>query len=161
MSELQVSSSGGDALQRVGAALDELQGSLPRDVFNAVEQETLKLMDLARAKVQAMPTHGNRHTGLLQTVAEGVGLTSVVLGDSQSLRVTTSVPRSNMTSIPAGLDDGSWSHPLFGNRDHWYTQHGAYSWFTETFQDGRQQIEDSVRSVLEKARDRLAASAAS
>lgn len=167
MDGLDVSISGGDALGRVVDALQEVGESLPGDIFSAIENETRRLMDVARTMVRSMSmTHSGHHTGLRNTVAEGVGMevdtgtgnsvgATTVLVDTHNIRVTTSMPNSNEASIPAGLDAGEWYHPLFGNRDHWYTESGSYSWFTQTFNDGRTSYERDIYGVLDAARQKI------
>lgn len=159
MAGLEISISGGGALDRVIGALSETGSSLPGEIFGAIEQETLKLIERAREAVVAMPTHGDKHTGLLQKVADGVALAQIITEDEQYLRVITQVPEADMRGIPRGLDAGEWSHPLFGNRNHWYTQHGAYSWFTQTFSDGKSEYMREVNKVLEAAAGRIKAAA--
>lgn len=174
---LDISISGGDVLDRVVAELRRTEESLPGEVFSAIEQETMRLIEVARAMVRSMPTHGSKSTGLRNTIADGVGMevdsgtgssmdmtsvgaTTTVLA-THHIRVTTSVPQPNMEPIPAGLDAGEWHHPLFGKRNHWYTQHGAYSWFSQTFSDGRSGYTREIYAVLEAARNRIAAAAKS
>lgn len=174
---LGISISGGDALDRVVAQLRSTEESLPGEVFGAIEQETMRLIEIARAAVRAMPTHGEKSTGLRDTIADGVGMqvesgtaasmdvssvgaTSTIL-DTHHIRVTTSVPHANMETIPAGLDAGEWHHPLFGMKNYWYTQHGLYSWFTQTFSDGKSAYMREVYAVLDTAAKRIAAAAKS
>jgi len=59
------------------------------------------------------------------------------------------------------LDEGRLTHPLFGNREHWYTQVGATQgvepgWFTGPAEEAAPR----VRAELEKALEDVAAKAA-
>jgi len=54
------------------------------------------------------------------------------------------------------LDAGQLTHPLWGDREHWYTQQVEPGWFTGPCQDA----EPRVRAELEKALDDVAAKAA-
>lgn len=61
--------------------------------------------------------------------------------------------------IPRGLDrPQGWRHPVFGNKDVWVTQRPLRpGWFTETFANGHDEIENALTDALEWARDTVAA----
>jgi hypothetical protein len=55
------------------------------------------------------------------------------------------------------LDAGLLTHPLYGDREHWYTQGVQPGWFTGPAQDAAPR----VRAALEQAMEDVAAQAAS
>jgi hypothetical protein len=55
------------------------------------------------------------------------------------------------------LDAGLLTHPLYGDREHWFTQHVTPGWFTGPARDAAPQ----VRAELERALEDTAARAAS
>lgn len=47
------------------------------------------------------------------------------------------------------LDSGLISHPLFGDREHWYTQRVEPGWFTGPAQDATPRVRDEIEKALE------------
>jgi hypothetical protein len=57
----------------------------------------------------------------------------------------------------ARSDAGILTHPLFGDRDHWYDQHVTPGWFTRPCEDAAPRVRQEVIDAL----DNVAANAAS
>jgi hypothetical protein len=93
------------------------------------------------------------HTGLRKKVAAGVHVDRRGTG---GVRVQTSMPTPSEGIIPRGLDrPKGWRHPLFGDKNHWYSNPG-YDWFISTFSQADGLIEDHLLNVLKRAADSVA-----
>lgn len=134
---------------RVIAALGRADDEIPRDLRDAVEDDAEALADVARGRVLGLPTPANAgHTGLRAKVAAGVHVERQGTG---GVRVQTSMPTRSEGIIPRGLDRvKGWRHPLFGDKDHWFSNPG-YDWFISTFSNAEKAIERDLTSVLERA----------
>lgn len=143
----------GPEWERVIAALGRANDNLPKELGDAIEADAENLADVARGRVLGLPTPRNAgHTGLRAKVAAGVHVDRRSTG---SVRVQTSMPTRSEGIIPRGLDrPKGWRHPLFGDKDHWYSNPG-YDWFLSTFSNSEKLIERDLDKVLERAADRI------
>lgn len=134
---------------RVVEALGRVDGELPHRLRAAIKEEAEDAADVARQRVRRLPTPRQAgHTGLRQKVAAGV---HVVDRGNGGVRVETSMPTASEGIIPRGLDRiKGWRHPLFGDKNHWYSNPG-YDWFVSTFDQHKDEFESSLDKVLEKA----------
>lgn len=147
----------GPEFDRVIIALREVDATLPAQLRKDIRTAVRPLIQRAKARVRAIPTHGLKHTGLRAKVAAGVGL-RVALGRNAGVRVTTSMPRADMAAIPRGLDSPrGWRHPVYGNQDNWVRQHSIVpGWFTETMASGAPEIRDDIEQTIDNAAQHIA-----
>jgi len=79
-----------------------------------------------RAAILNTPAYGPKHTGLRVRIAKCVQTWVVIRGDLVSAGVEVDASRmpSGQKALPLYLDGAKapWRHPLFGNRDRWYSQ---------------------------------------
>lgn len=145
-----------DHLRRLRLHLtEEANRTIPRDIDTSVMAGARFLRDVARKKVLAQPTPQNAgHTGMRAEIARGVRVRRVAPG---TIRLTTQMSESDEAMLPRGTDmpRKGWRHPVFGNRDVWVRQHGPYSWFIDTMQDGEDNIRERLELVLERAAERI------
>jgi hypothetical protein len=144
----------GPEWERVVAALSREQYRLPIELRDAIEDDAEKLADVARGRVLGLPTPRNAgHKGLRAKVAAGVHVERQGTG---GVRVQTSMPTRSEGIIPRGLDRAKgWRHPLFGDKSHWFSNPG-YDWFLSTFSNSSDLIERDLKSVLDRAAERIA-----
>lgn len=144
----------GPEWERVIAALTRANGELPGELGDTIERDAEKLADVTRGRVLGLPTPRNAgHTGLRAKVAAGVHVERLSTG---AVRVQTSMPARSEGIIPRGLDRAKgWRHPLFGDKDHWFSNPG-YDWFLSTFRNGGDEIERDLKSVLDRAAREIA-----
>ena len=55
----------------------------------------------------------------------------------------------------AALNRGRLRHPLFGNREHWYTQSIAPGFFTKPIEEGGDALKQRIQAAIEKYMDEL------
>lgn len=153
-SELKIDVGGLDRLDRIITALGEEIAALPGDFKRDLREVADALSAEASARVLLEPTHGMKHTGLRMEIARGVGVTETADG----VVITTSMPKRDETDIPSGMDDPAtgWRHPVFGHRDRWVTQHGAFSWFTSTMDQAEELATAKLTQTLQDAADHIA-----
>jgi hypothetical protein len=79
-----------------------------------------------RAAILNTPAYGRKHTGLRVRVAGCVQTWVKIRGDLVTAGVEVDASRmpSGQKALPLYLDGAKapWRHPLFGNRDRWYSQ---------------------------------------
>lgn len=144
----------GDDFSRAREALRHVDKALPRKLRQALIDAAGPAVKDAQSRVQSIPTYGHEHTGLRRRVARGVKVLASPAAEVPYLRVVTSMPAADEAIIPRGLDrQEGWRHPVFGNRDHWVTQHTGGSWFREAIADHRDDFERGLTDALEWAAD--------
>lgn len=156
-SEFHIRVNGAGAFDRVSTALTDADNQLPGDIRKEAVALANRLATIARRAVLAEPTHGPNHTGMRANVARGVDVSETESG----AKITTSMPIPDEAIIPRGLDDAlGWRHPVFGNRNRWVVQHGAFSWFLDSMQGGRSDGEQNIERLLDEWAERIAAAGA-
>lgn len=146
----------GEEFHRVANALREVDASLPAQFRKELKRAVKPLVAEAKRRVRSMPVSGRSgHTGLRRRVARGVRVLAST-GATARLRVITVMEDQDEAIIPRGLDrHEGWRHPVFGRGSVWQT-HAPGSWFTDTFQDGHDEIERGLHDVLEDAANKIA-----
>lgn len=138
-------------------ALRVADNELAEWIREEMEEAIRPAADRAARKVLTVGVIGGPagHTGLRARVGDGVG---VRVGPSRVrngsyFRIYTSMAERDELPIPRGLDTAKgWRHPLFGNRNHWYTSVPTFTgWFTETIADSRDEITEGIQDALERA----------
>jgi len=144
-----------DDFRRAAAALKKIDRDIPREVLKVIRREASAAKKEASAKVLQQPALKGKHTGLRKDIARGVGLVPFTEGERQGWRVTTSMPEEDEAIIPRGMDSPrkGWRHPVFGRRDTWVRQYGAFSWFMDSMQELDEEITPKLEEVLEDAAD--------
>lgn len=150
----------GPEFTAVANALREIDKRLPGQLRRDIRDSVKPLIRRAQAKVRALPVAGNsgKHTGLRRRVARGVRV-RVGVGKDPYLRIITVMSDASQAAIPRGLDDPSrgWTHPTFGHDPTVRERSPVGHWFVETFADGRDEISDGLRHVLDDAAEFVAA----
>ncbi len=145
-----VSVTTGPEWKRVAVALREVDKSLEAKFRREIRNEADKLAAQAQGRVMRIPTTTMKHSGLRARVAAGVGVKITGHG----VDITTSMNERDETNLPAYLDQQTgWRHPVYGNRHVWVRQDTGGSWFRETIEDGRPDVENALSDVMEDAMD--------
>lgn len=146
----------GDEWIRVPNALGREDDRLPRAAAGESRQAAVSLAREAQRRVQRVNVVGGPEgsTGLRRRVAAGVR----VRPRGSGARVTTSMADRDEAIIPRGLDRSrGWSHPVYGNRNVWVRSRPSRpGWFTDTFQDGRGDLEEAITDEIEKSANNIA-----
>lgn len=135
----------GPEWKKAALELEKAELELP-DKFRAdLREEAEAKAEEARNKVRSLPVHGSKHTGLRERVAAGVEVSE----SAEGVEVNSGMDKFDERNIPLGLDrPEGWTHPLFGNRHHWYRNEGG-SWFRDTFENGEKDFEDRLSRTLD------------
>lgn len=95
--------------------------------------------------------------GLRSSVASTLRMSRRTGGNLMGIRIDSNTGRmpANARRLPVYMDEGSWRHPVLGNRHAWVTQTVTPTgWFTRTahqsLDDAREAITDSVNRALDE-----------
>jgi hypothetical protein len=106
---------------------------------------------LLREAARDLPAKGRKHTGLRNRTALAIKSDPTVRG-ARELGLTLGIDRRRMGSqrtLPAHMNKGSWRHPLFGDKDHWYVTKSRKGWFSIT-------VESRIVPMMHRAMERSA-----
>jgi hypothetical protein len=107
-----------------------------------------------RAAILNIPTTGPVHTGLRERIARCVETWSSINGPvaKVGIEVNSSRMPDGQMSLPLGMEGAKrWRHPLFGDREHWYTQMPHPYWQSGTAGYGAAQ-----QNAIERAAQQIA-----
>jgi hypothetical protein len=79
-------------------------------------------------------------------------------GVSVAARASTSGPGPSRTRTGRKLkrlDAGLLSHPLFGNRQHWFTQRVHPGWFSGPVDKSRPRVRQEIEAAVRRVRDKI------
>lgn len=164
---VEISISKGPEWERVLAELARTNAELATSIRESVAALVDPWAVKAEADVASMPIKGTgRQSGLRREVASGVHKAVTGTADKFDVAVTAVMPHGsgeeNEAIIPKGMDRASgWKHPVFGNRSVWVTQTPLRpGWFSDAFDNKRDDVQRDIQSKLDEARDRIAGSGA-
>lgn len=146
----------GPEWKATAAKLGVVENQLPRWIQDEADDSITPLLAQLRSAVQTVDVQGGPagRTGLRRRVAAGVGMRrGVSTKDTAYFRIFTSMAKAAESPIPRGLDSmKGWRHPLFGNKDHWFTSRPTRpGWFTDTIADHADTIERGIANALDRA----------
>jgi hypothetical protein len=98
-----------------------------------------------------------RRAGLRATIARSVRAKVSTSGNSASVRIQVNrnmLPPDQRT-LPGHLNEGTWRHPVFGDRDVWVAQMAPPGWFDDPMRTGGPRIRQEAFDVVERFIDRL------
>jgi hypothetical protein len=159
--DLGISTEGADRIQKAIDALSDGRDELVERIGEVIHDLAEDRAQSAAIRVLLEPVHGEKHTGLREEVASGVGVRDISGGSE----VTTSMPKGNEAAIPRGFDEavsfralrGTWRHPLFGDDGRWFrNDNGAISWFIGAFDDAEQDGYDRLAKMMDDVAEGIA-----
>lgn len=137
-------------------ALGREDRRLPRAATGESIEAAESLARQAQRRVRRVQVVGGPEgsTGLRRRVAAGVR----VRPRGSGARVTTSMANRDEAIIPRGLDrKQGWRHPVYGNKNEWVRSRPSNpGWFTDTFEDGKRPLEESLTDEIEKSANNIA-----
>jgi hypothetical protein len=145
----------GPEWQRTSLALREIDNKLPSWLRDEMDDAVEPLVKQAQAAVMNVNIRGGPagSTGLRKRVAASVRQRNGVVGVDPYIRLYTQMAERDEAPIPKGMDQAAgWRHPLFGDKRHWFQSTPVKTgWFTETIEDGRDEIQRALEDALERA----------
>ena len=106
--------------------------------------------------IHEMPSQGKDDRSLRDLIAKAVTVNVATTGKRADIRIrvrkTPALQAIGAGGIAKAINKGRWRHPLFGNRDHWYTQTG-YEFFDNRIERHREEMRALVKTALDEARD--------
>lgn len=127
------------------AAAPELRKRFRKEIREIVKP----VVAAQRAKVNALPTHGKKHTGLRRKVAATVRIEARYSGDRMGVRVRTEGSRmpGDLRRIPKRMNRGGWRHPVFGT-SRWVRQDVPAGWFDDPAKDAAPRVQEQMNKTL-------------
>lgn len=134
--------------QAFGAAFDPVHD-------RATEEEMAS--DEFAGKEDRARSRARKGAGLRDSIARSLRL--VVKTGSKTARVRIEVNAAKLPedqrSLPRHLDNPKgWRHPLFGNRERWFTQKGQ-PWFRVTIERHLPKIRDDIQQALDDIANKI------
>jgi hypothetical protein len=150
-------------LQDLGRALRSVEDGkqLRKDLMKNLRTALKPAVDQAKSTIRSMPATGVRHGGLSlrNEVAKKVTTEIRLSGRSAGARV-----RAKTTPNVRGFDTApkrlnrakGWRHPLFKNRERWYSQIGIPGWFDRPMQAGKSRYRKAVLDAMDNTAREIA-----
>ena len=135
------------SLAAVAGRLREIgEGGLARELTAAVRRATDPVPAAVHARVQEeMPHRG----GYAATLDADLAISRhVFTGGDQARVIITAEARAKKRKLRR-LDAGFLTHPLFGDREHWYTQPVTPGWFEAAVLADAPRIRDEINRALD------------
>jgi hypothetical protein len=124
------------------------RGSRP----NKIRRHHNKAMALERG-AKAVVRAGGRNTHLRETIARATKLQITAKGIR--IRVDSSQFPESQRHLPRYLDrDKGWRHPLFGNKERWFEQHGS-PYFASTIGKRAPKFREAILKAMETIRTKI------
>ena len=116
---------GAEDLEKLARALKQVgDGALRRELLRTIRSATKPIVQAVKDSArETLPSSG----GFAALIAKSRVSSLTRLSGKQ---VGVRIKATNQRNIRA-LNSGRLRHPLFGNKDHWYTQTVPAGWFTK------------------------------
>ena len=135
---------GADQLKKLGADFKKAgAGDLRKEMLAEFRAEARPLIvDVRRSAGDVLPRRG----GLAARVARStIRAANRLSGSAVGMRITA----NNSISLRQ-VDAGTVRHPLFGNRNFWYTQPVTPGWFDKPFQKNVDELRRRVIATMDR-----------
>jgi len=153
---------GAEDFQRFSRVMKRASPELRKEMFKALRTEVTKpILDAMRSAARG----GNGRLGAAAAMATRQVVKDSGRGDQAGVRVTmvrsrmaARIPGQNSDELGWHLDEGSWRHPVYGNRHAWVAQGSSISgWFSDTADRMAPKAVEEIDRVLGEFAERLAA----
>lgn len=145
-------------LQALGKTIKSLGTKKGQDGYILKRELQAELMKVAKPVMAAQKTFAlslPRIPRKLKTQAARSVRVQTTFG-ARTARVTLRVAkRSNKPQTPRNLNAGLITHPLFGNRRHWFEQHTMRGWFDQPANAYAGKWREGVRTAVQTIFDKI------
>lgn len=152
MGTLRIDVDGIDELQAVVDDLRKAKHGIQDDMVDAIREEAENVRAIAKLRVLDEPVHSRYHSGLREKISRGT-----LKEDTRDGAEVYNQPEGEDWRLPADMDQGAWSHPVYGHRNEWVRQGGYFSWFMDTMDLAEEPLEHKAEELLDKWAERIAA----
>lgn len=149
-----------DRLEEVVSALryEEDGKQLRKEMLTHLRAAVTPAVPVIRSGLMAMGGSADVTPALRTTIASQIRVAVRTTGHRAGVRV--SIGRTpqirGFRHAPRRLNRDSWRHPLFGNREFWFTQRGAPGYFDRPLQERRDEMRAAVVRAVEEMSERIA-----
>lgn len=103
----------------------------------------------AKAAALALPSAGRKHSGLRVLMSRSIS-TQIRTGKDAGIRVRVSRAKmGDRASLAKVTNQGSWRHPVFGNRDVWVRQSTTPKWFDRSVSASAPAVRAEIKKVMD------------
>lgn len=152
---------GGEQLKalarRLRAAGSEGKG-LRRGMRKAVTTAVKPMQTAVKGAIEAIPTHGDKHTGLRAAMSKATKIRIRASGSTALVRLEVdpgSMPAGKQ-KLPALMDGraGQWRHPYYGHRSSWFDQ-DSHPYFDRAVDPRIPGVRAAVRAAVKATADSI------
>lgn len=154
---------GGDAYRAEAVELSEIlrdikafDKELNKSIRKQMRVAAKPAVEAVREQVRTTPTKGGRTYGVRKAIAQGVGLRISAAKSGGAVTITASPRRlpANRKAMAKLLNQESWRHPVFGDRNTWTTQQGR-PYFGSVIWRYRDELRAAVEKALNEASEAI------
>lgn len=131
-------------------------GGLTRELNRSLKQAAQPIVQAEKAAALGLPSHGDVHTGLRQSIADATTTRVSTAGSNPGVIVYT---QEKKTRGKLGRDTNrarGWKHPVFGNRAVWVQQISSPGWWNRAAQPSARAALGLVEQALERIAQKIA-----
>jgi putative lipoic acid-binding regulatory protein len=151
----------------VARVMGRVDRNFPKWIQQEIKREAKQLSAEAKKSIQGQRAGSKKQTGILNTIAAGIGTEEISEDDEFGWMVTTSMPEENEQYLPRGFDTswGGFNHPVFAKKDtprylrKWEHQDGKYDWWVRVMGKAQPDLEPKLQDVLDRGAKEIAAAA--
>lgn len=151
----------------VARVMGRVDRNFPKWIQDEIKREAKERAAEAKKSIQGQRGASKKQTGILNTIARGIGTEEVSEDESFGWKITTSMPEEDEKYLPRGFDTswGGWNHPVFAKKDtpryeqEWTHQDGKYDWWVRVMKKAQPDLEPKLQDVLDKGAKEIADSA--
>lgn len=116
-----------------------------------------KALGRKKAPSERVKQRAHAGSGLRATVARATSIKLSTSARSAAMRLRAAQAKmpADQRKLPRYLNDGSWRHPVFGNRKRWVTQTAPPAWFDDAAQAKGPQARDAALRTVERYLDNI------
>lgn len=140
----------GPLVQEAQSNVRSLSVSGARGGASARAARAAKALGRKKRPSERVKQKAHQGSGLRATVARAtnVKLSASARSASMRLRAQQAKMPADQRKLPTYLNVGRWRHPLFGNKNRWYTQTAPPAWFDDAARaKGPQAREKAIQEV--------------
>lgn len=156
---LDVKLSSGADLDKLAVKLRRLRGRpMQRKLHDGLVRAVRPAVPAVRRAARSIPAEGAKHTGLRDEIADATRLSVRTIGPTAGVVIQVkwqrmSEGKEELPYLMEGL--ARWRHPLFGNKNHWYSQ-VPHPYFYSTIEHQIPRIQGDIGRLLDEIAEELA-----
>jgi hypothetical protein len=157
--QLTVSGNGLRDLRTLSAQIKQVSDpkQVRKDLTKGLRQGAKPAAVAVKAAAKSLPAKsGGKATGLRRRMASAAGVQVRTSGQMAGVRVRVSRARmGEQASLAKVTNEGSWRHPVYGNRHVWVVQRSRRGWFDSATARSAPAVRKALKKVLDDTERKL------